>query len=125
MAAGGVAICPAVAGVAGCSSSPPAAHDEHVSANVATFLETSTDGRLGASALVDGFLMHEDHLFCQIKAYAERDYGTAHESSYDAYRHMFALAAQAATAIGNTVAARSPEGGAQTGAGGTATITPP
>jgi hypothetical protein len=33
---------------------------------------------------------------------------------------MFALAAQAATAIGDTAAAQSPTGGPQTGAGGTA-----
>jgi hypothetical protein len=80
---------------------------------------------LAAPALVDGFVMHEDLLFEQINAYAERDYSTAHEVSFGAYKHMFELAAQAATAIGDTVAARSPKGGAQTGAGGTSAITRP
>jgi hypothetical protein len=87
-------------------------------ANFATFLSTSTQGRLGAPALADAFVMHEDLLLRQINAYAERDYSTAHQLSFDAYQHMFALAAQAATAIGDTVAAQSPRGGPQTGAGG-------
>jgi hypothetical protein len=89
-------------------------------AHFAAFLSTSTQGRLDAPALADAFVMHEDHLLRQIKAFAERDYSTAHELSFDAYQHMFALAAQAATAIGDTVAAQSPTGGPQTGAGGMA-----
>ena len=88
----------------------------------AAFLSSSTEGRLGAPALVDGFVLHEDFLLQQVNAYAERDYSAAHELSFDAYQHMFALAAQAAAAIGDTVAAQSPIGGAQTGAGGTATV---
>ena len=89
-------------------------------ADFAAFLSTSTQGRLGAPALADAFVMHEDHLLRQLNAYAERDYATAHELSLDAYQHMFALAAQAATAIGDTVTAQSPTGGPQTGAGGMA-----
>jgi hypothetical protein len=59
--------------------------------------------------------MHEDLLFQQINAYAEQDYSTAHRVAYDAYTHMFAVAAQAATAIGETMMARTPKGGAETG----------
>jgi hypothetical protein len=88
--------------------------------NFAAFLSTSTQGRLGAPTLADAFVMHEDLLLRQINAYAERDYSTAHQLSYDAYQHMFALAAQAATAVGDTVTAQSPTGAPQTGAGGTA-----
>jgi hypothetical protein len=87
-------------------------------ADFSTFLATSTQGRLTAPALADAFVMHEDLLMNQINAYAERDYSTAHQLSFDAYSHMFALAAQAAAAIGDTVASQSPQGGAQTGAGG-------
>lgn len=90
-------------------------------ANFAAFLSTSTEGRLRAPALADAFVGHEDLLLRQINAYADRDYSTAHQLSFDAYQHMFALAAQAATAIGDTVAAQSPKGGPQTGAGGMAT----
>jgi hypothetical protein len=89
-------------------------------AHFAAFLSTSTQGRLGAPALADAFVMHEDLLLRQINAYAERDYSTAYQLSFDAYQHMFALAAQAATAIGDTVTAQSPPGGPQTGAGGMA-----
>jgi hypothetical protein len=98
---------------------------EEFNMSFATFLSTSTEGRLAAPTLVDGFVMHEDLLLDQINAYAERDYSTAHEVSFGAYKHMFELAAQAATAIGDTVAARSPKGGAQTGADGTSAITRP
>ena len=84
------------------------------------FLSTSTQGRLAAPALADAFVMHEDFLLRQINAYAERDYSTAHQLSYDAYQHMFGLAALAAAAIGDTVAAQSPQGGMQTGLGGMA-----
>ena len=89
-------------------------------ANFAAFLSTSTQGRLGAPALADAFVMHEDLLLRQINAYAERDYSTAYQLSFEAYQHMFALAAQAATAIGDSAAAQSPTGGPQTGAGGMA-----
>jgi hypothetical protein len=88
--------------------------------NFAAYLSTSTQGRLGAPTLADAFAMHEDLLLRQINAYAERDYSTAHQLSFDAYQHMFGLAAQAATAIGDTAAAQSPTGAPQTGAGGMA-----
>jgi hypothetical protein len=86
----------------------------------ANFLSTSTQGRLGTAALADAFVMHEEMLLKQINEYAAANYGTAHQVSYEAYQHMFALADQAATAIGDTVAAGSPSGGAQTGGGGMA-----
>ena len=79
-------------------------------ADFSAFLTTSTQGRLAAPALADAFAMHEDLLQQQINAYAQRDYPTAHRLSFDAYQHMFTLAAQAATAIGETVAAQSPQG---------------
>jgi hypothetical protein len=86
----------------------------------ARFLSTSTQGRLGTAALADAFVMHEDMLLQQINAYAEADYSTAYEVSYEAYQHMFALAEQAATAIGETVTAKGPKRGPNTGGGGMA-----
>ncbi|HTE69918.1 MAG TPA: hypothetical protein VK942_14350 [Actinomycetes bacterium] len=83
----------------------------------ANFLSTSTDGRLATAALADAFVMHEEMLLKQINEYAAADYVTAHQVSYEAYQHMFALADQAATAIGETVAAGNPQGGAETGSG--------
>jgi hypothetical protein len=87
----------------------------------ADFLSTSTQGRLETAALADAFVMHEEMLLKQINEYADANYGTAHQVSYEAYQHMFALADQAAAAIGETVAARSPRGGAETGGLGRAT----
>ena len=79
----------------------------------------STQGRLAAPALADAFAMHEDPLQRQINAYAQRDYLIAHWLSFDAYQHMFTLAAQAATAIGETVAAQKARGHAdRSGRGG-------
>jgi hypothetical protein len=93
---------------------------KHFNAHFARFLSTSTQGRLATPALADAFVMHEDLLFKQINAYAEQDYSTAHQVAYDAYTHMFAVAAQAATAIGETMMAKSPKGGAETGVAGMA-----
>jgi hypothetical protein len=93
---------------------------ERFNAHFATFLSRSTHGRLATPALADAFVMHEDLLFQQINAYAEQDYSKAHQVAYDAYKHMFALAAQAATAIGETMMAKSPKGPAETGVGGMA-----
>ena len=93
---------------------------ERFNAHFATFLSTSTHGRLATPTLADAFVMHEDLLFQQINAYAKQDYSTAHQVAYDAYKHMFAVAAQAATAIGETMMAKSPKGPAETGVGGMA-----
>jgi hypothetical protein len=81
-----------------------------------------THGRVTGPALADALVMREDLLMRRIDAYAKRDYRTAHQLSYDAFAHMFVLAADAATAIGNTVAAHMPSGGAQTGGGGMVAI---
>jgi hypothetical protein len=85
----------------------------------AQFLSTATQGRLDTAALADAFVMHEEMLLRQINEYAAADYSTAHQVSYEAYQHMFALAEQAARAIGETVEVGSPKGGAETGGGGT------
>jgi hypothetical protein len=95
---------------------------QQFNAAFADFLSSSTQGRLRAPALADAFVMHEDLLIRQIDAYAKHDYRTAHQLSYEAFQHMFVLAADAATAIGDTVAAHMPKGGAQTGGGGMAAV---
>jgi hypothetical protein len=51
---------------------------------------------------------------------ASKDYAKAHELAYGAYQDMFGLAKQLSVAFGDTVAAKLPQGGAETGAGGTA-----
>ena len=86
----------------------------------ANFLSTSTDGRLGTAALADAFIMHEDMLLKQINAYAAADYTTAHQVSYEAYQHMFALAGSGSHSDRGDRGSREPKGGAETGRGGMA-----
>jgi hypothetical protein len=56
----------------------------------------------------------------QVDAVASKDYREAHDLAYDTYRDMFGLARQLSDAFGESVAARLPQGGARTGAGGMA-----
>jgi hypothetical protein len=84
------------------------------------FLSTSTDGRLTAPALADVLHMHDTDLVQQLNAYARGDYATAYRIAYEGYLHMFTVARELSGAIGPTIAARLPKGGAQTGGGGMA-----
>jgi hypothetical protein len=63
--------------------------------------------------------MHEDLLLRHIDAYADGDYKTAHEVSYDAYQHMTSTAAQLGALIEKSAKTLAPLGGMQTGGGGT------
>ena len=84
------------------------------------FLSTLTDGRLTAPALATVLHMHDRDLVQQLNAYARGDYATAYRIAYEGYLHMFAVAKALSDAIGPTIAARLPKGGAQTGGGGMA-----
>ncbi|HEY2691032.1 MAG TPA: hypothetical protein VGJ50_21510 [Streptosporangiaceae bacterium] len=88
--------------------------------NLSTFLATSTDGRLKAPALAVVLRMHDSELVQQLDAYARADYTTEHRVIYDGYQHMFMVAQVLSAAIGPTIAARLPRGGAETGGGGMA-----
>ena len=88
--------------------------------NLSTFLATSTDGRLKAPALATVLRMHDSELVQQLDAYARGDYTTEHRVIYDGYQHMFMVAQVLSAAIGPTIAARLPKGGAETGGGGMA-----
>ncbi|HEU5386160.1 MAG TPA: hypothetical protein VFV73_09695 [Streptosporangiaceae bacterium] len=93
-----------------------AAFEKHL----ATFLSTSTDGRLTAPSLSDVLHMHDRDLVEQLDAYARGDYSTAYNVAYEGYQHMFAVSDTLSGAIGPTIAARLPKGGVQTGGGGMA-----
>ncbi len=88
--------------------------------NLSKFLATSTDGRLKAPALAVTLRMHDSELVHQLDAYADGDYTTEYSVIYDGYQHMFMVAQVLSAAIGPTIAARLPKGGAQTGGGGMA-----
>jgi hypothetical protein len=87
---------------------------------LAAFLDTATASRMPSADLASAFLHHDEMLTQQVDAMANKDYAKAHELAYSAYQDMFGLAKQLSEAFGETVAARLPQGGAETGAGGTA-----
>jgi hypothetical protein len=90
-----------------------------VERRLAGFLDAAGGGRLGSPALAQALFAHDDTLLRQVDAFAAKDYQQANDLSYRAYQDMFGLARQLSDAFGAAVAARLPEGGAQTGAGGT------
>jgi hypothetical protein len=88
--------------------------------HLSTYLSTSTDGRLKAPAVAVILRMHDSELVQQLDAYARGDYVTEHRVIYEGYQHMFMVAQVLSAAVGPTIAARLPKGGAQTGGGGMA-----
>jgi hypothetical protein len=85
---------------------------------LAAFLDSATGSKVASADLAKAFLAHDEMLTRQVDAFAAKDYRQAHELAYDTYQDMFGLARQLADAFGETVAARLPQGGARTGAGG-------
>ena len=88
----------------------------------AEFLGTATGHRMASADLAKALAMHDEKLIQQIDAFAAKDYQQAHEIAYATYQHMSELASQLADAFGDTVAARLPAGGPQTGYGGMADV---
>jgi hypothetical protein len=87
---------------------------------LARFLAGATEGRLPAIDLAAALTIHDDHLLDMADAYAEEDYAESQEQADAGYAHMIQLASTLAVAIGDTMAAQLPQGGAATGGGGTA-----
>jgi hypothetical protein len=86
---------------------------------LATFLDLATGSRVHTSELATAFLAHDQMLTQQVDAVVNKDFSRAHDLAYDCYQGMFVLSRQLSDAFGETVAARLPQGGAETGAGGT------
>jgi len=91
----------------------------------ATFLDTATGSRAPDADLAKAFLEHDQMLTQQVDAMTSKNYAQAHELAYDAYQGMFGLSKQLAGVFGDTVAAKLPRGGAETGAGYMAGATGP
>jgi hypothetical protein len=87
---------------------------------LAGFLDSATGSKMHSADLAKAFLAHDEMLTRQVDAVASKDYREAHDLAYDTYRDMFGLARQLSDAFGESVAARLPQGGARTGAGGMA-----
>jgi hypothetical protein len=86
---------------------------------LATFLGSATGKRLASPQLAEAFQTHDHMLLMQVDAFAAKQYQRAHDITYSTYQHMFILSGQLSNAIGATLAARLPKGGAQTGGDGT------
>jgi hypothetical protein len=87
---------------------------------LAAFLDTATAHRMPTADLATAFLHHDEMLTQQVDAVASMDYAKSHDLAYTAYQDMFGLSKQLSAAFGETVAAKLPQGGAETGAGGMA-----
>ena len=87
---------------------------------LAAFLDTATAHQMPTADLATAFLHHDEMLTQQVDAVASKDYAKSHDLAYTAYQDMFALSKQLSAAFGETVAAKLPHGGAETGAGGMA-----
>ena len=77
---------------------------------------------VGAPLAADDAANIRDHYRKAAAAYQAKDYGQAHQLSYQAYQQMFDLAGQLSHAIGVTLGAKLPKGGSQTGGGGMAAV---
>jgi hypothetical protein len=89
---------------------------------LAAFLAAATKSKVGAQALAAAYNEHDRMLLGELDAYQAKDYGQAHQLSYQAYQQMFDLAGQLSHAIGVTLGAKLPKGGSQTGGGGMASV---
>lgn len=85
-----------------------------------TTLATATGGLVDAEVVTEAMGQHEQQLIDQIEQYAEGDFGAASEVSYTAYQHIRHVADVLAGAFAEAVQQDLPQGGADTGGGGTA-----
>jgi Sortase domain len=92
----------------------------------ATFIDTATQSRVPAPDLAAALLGLDDLLLQQVDAFAARDFPRAQQLANQTYPQVYGLARNMADAFGATLAARAPQGGAKTGAGGmAAALVPP
>ena len=92
----------------------------------ATFIDTATQSRVPAPDLAAALLGLDDLLLQQVDAFAARDFPRAQQLANQTYPQVYGLARNMADAFGATLAARAPQGGAKTGAGGMAAdLVPP
>lgn len=88
--------------------------------DMSKLLSAAAGNSVPPSAMGAALRMHDTMLMQHADAYGKKDYTSAHNIGYDTYNHMIDLAQTLATAFGETVAAKLPKGGAQTGYGGEA-----
>ena len=89
---------------------------------LAAFLDTATGSRIPSADLASAFLHHDEMLTQQVDAMANKDYARRTSWPTPPTRTCSGSPSSCRTAFGETVAARLPQGGAETGAGGTAGV---
>jgi hypothetical protein len=89
---------------------------------LASFLDTATNGKLDAAHLAKDMVEHDQMLMQHADAFAAKDYRKAHDLAYETYEYAPELGGELAEAFGATIAARLPKGGPETGQGGEAAV---
>jgi hypothetical protein len=89
---------------------------------MSVFLGAATNHKLTDAQYSAALRDHDQMLMRHADAYAAKDYVQAHDVGYETYDHMFDLARTLADAFGESVAEKLPQGGAQTGFGGEASV---
>ncbi len=89
-----------------------------IAQSLATAFSELTGGAVSTDDALALLTVHDDQLMAQIDAFAAHDYDTAHQLSFDGYRHMIETAAALAPGIASAVSGVLPVGGVQTGGGG-------
>lgn len=84
------------------------------------FLDTASDGNLPAGTVAAALQEHVNDLIDQVDAFHAGNFTEAFSNGYDAYNHMFMTAEVLAGGIVAFMGETMPEGGVETGGGGTA-----
>ena len=93
---------------------------DDVSAGLGKMLAKTTGGAIEATTVARAMVAHQQLLVDQVEAYADADYVQAHDIAYTAYQHIHGLAGTLAVGIIDALNDGLPQGGADTGGGGTA-----
>jgi hypothetical protein len=86
------------------------------------FLTSATNKRLPSDWAAKALGQQNAMLAKHVDQFAAKDYSAAHQTAYATFTHVVDVAGKIADATGNTIASRLPQGGAQTGGGGMASV---
>ncbi|MCW4354094.1 hypothetical protein ONR57_12365 [Hoyosella sp. YIM 151337] len=84
------------------------------------FLDTASNGNLPADDVAAALQEHVNDLITQVDAFHAGNYSEAFSNAYNAYNHMYMTAEVLAAGIVAHMGETMPEGGVETGGGGTA-----
>jgi hypothetical protein len=87
---------------------------------LADYFSRVVQNQLDLVPLTGAITTHDRHLIDQVQAYAAKDYGGALAMERDGYQQMLGVANTLVDAIQRTMQPKLPQGGANTGGGGTA-----